>query len=281
MAILKNTDVYESNFLEIPSGTTLERPADPQAGYIRFNTDFNIIEYFNGNNWISDTGKSVETPAKNATVLKKAYPESKSGFYWLNPGGVLNKYYCDMEYDGGGWTLVMQNRSGNGGMPINYNQAINDVVVRGYYNFRLHFNLWVGLKFWEDLGLNGVQFTASEARYLRDTSRHQLRARWAYDGFHKLYAFKNGRMVSMELGTQTPGLVNYHMANEASLTAVDNDQDSSSLNCADYYGGHPWWYVSCWSGSMWGATTTSHADAPYWNSSGDPRNYMAIYLKDE
>jgi len=55
MANLKNTNI--DNNLELPSGTTGERPASPQEGQIRYNTDLGVTEFYNGANWrpLSDT----------------------------------------------------------------------------------------------------------------------------------------------------------------------------------------------------------------------------------
>ncbi len=36
----------------IPAGTELQRPASPQAGYVRFNTDTAALEYFDGSGWL-------------------------------------------------------------------------------------------------------------------------------------------------------------------------------------------------------------------------------------
>lgn len=35
----------------LPKGTTLQRDGSPQAGYIRFNTDFTTFEGYNGSSW--------------------------------------------------------------------------------------------------------------------------------------------------------------------------------------------------------------------------------------
>ena len=47
--IWSNTD---TNGIAISSGTTAERPLTPTPGFIRYNTDINLMEYWNGSNWI-------------------------------------------------------------------------------------------------------------------------------------------------------------------------------------------------------------------------------------
>ena len=48
-----------------------------------------------------------DSPFTTCKQVKGLYPQSQSGPYWLNPGGN-NSFvgYCDMDTDGGGWTLV-------------------------------------------------------------------------------------------------------------------------------------------------------------------------------
>lgn len=46
MAQLKNTTINDTGFLQLPSGTTAQRPASAQNGQLRFNTTFNIVEYY-------------------------------------------------------------------------------------------------------------------------------------------------------------------------------------------------------------------------------------------
>jgi hypothetical protein len=46
MAQLKNTIIDDTGFLQLAKGTTLQRPASPSAGEIRFNTDFNSVEWW-------------------------------------------------------------------------------------------------------------------------------------------------------------------------------------------------------------------------------------------
>jgi hypothetical protein len=195
-----------------------------------------------------------------------------------------------MNYDGGGWALVLCNvRAGtfpgapgtNGLGAFQYRQAINNHLINGTYTNRLQFRTFVGLKYWPSLGLNIAQFCSTTTPTLSDTVNHTKRYRWRYTGFSDTFAFQGGAAVSDETGTGSPGLYSYHAANGYSFTTVDRDQDVAGNNCADNYGGVPWWYGACWSGNGYGGGNSgSYADAPFWDGSGgDNHNYMAIYLK--
>jgi hypothetical protein len=56
MSTLKNLTVNDTGFLNIPKGTTAQRPGTPAAGMMRFNTDYNVNEYYNGTAWVSLSG---------------------------------------------------------------------------------------------------------------------------------------------------------------------------------------------------------------------------------
>ena len=49
----------------------------------------------------------------SCAAIKFSGPSSTSGVYTINPGAGLLSVFCDMETDGGGWTLVA-NRVNNG-----------------------------------------------------------------------------------------------------------------------------------------------------------------------
>jgi len=52
MATLKNTTIDDTGFLRLPVGTTAQRPGSPATGQLRYNTDENAIELYNGSDWI-------------------------------------------------------------------------------------------------------------------------------------------------------------------------------------------------------------------------------------
>jgi|688.fasta_scaffold825099_2 hypothetical protein len=51
--LINNDGVTLLSDLVIPSGNTLQRPANPITGEIRFNTSINAVEGYNGNDWIT------------------------------------------------------------------------------------------------------------------------------------------------------------------------------------------------------------------------------------
>lgn len=48
-----------TDFFALPSGTTAQRPVSPAAGYIRHNTDDDVVETYNGTTWIAVGDQSV------------------------------------------------------------------------------------------------------------------------------------------------------------------------------------------------------------------------------
>jgi len=51
MANLQSTTINDTGFITLPAGNTASRPASPQAGMLRFNTDTNRLEHYNGSSW--------------------------------------------------------------------------------------------------------------------------------------------------------------------------------------------------------------------------------------
>lgn len=236
-------------------------------------------------------GTSPGTAAASARQIKELTGTKQNGFYWIKPGNLDPLYlWCDMNYDGGGWALVLCNckagtfsgASGSNGIgALNYQQAVNNNNINGTYTNKLEFRQFVGVKYWVALGLNVAQFCSTTTPTLSNTAAHTKRYRWRYTGMTSTYAFSGATSVSDETSTGSPGLFSYHASNGYSLTTTDRDQDAYGSNCANLYGGTPNWYGACWSGNPFGGGNSGgYQDAPFWDGSGsDYHNYMAVYLK--
>lgn len=67
--------------LQLPAGTTAERPASPSAGYARFNTDKDKVEIFTGASWLSIALEgAVQLEAATATVTGQDAVAELGGF---------------------------------------------------------------------------------------------------------------------------------------------------------------------------------------------------------
>lgn len=54
----KNITVNGKQYIKIASGSSAERPLNPVSGMIRYNTDLNYTEFYDGTTWsnIANTG---------------------------------------------------------------------------------------------------------------------------------------------------------------------------------------------------------------------------------
>ena len=110
MANLKNTNI--DNNLELPQGTTGERPASPQEGQIRYNTDLGTTEFYNSSNWrpLSDThpeaegGTVVDTDIGGVPYRIHYFTETGTDTLTVtNPGEVEYLIVAGGGGGGGGW----------------------------------------------------------------------------------------------------------------------------------------------------------------------------------
>lgn len=109
----------------LPQGTTAERPS-AEIGLFRYNTDYDIVEFYNGSKWIVGQGFTPESAVADPKDILVNTPNAPSGIYWLKDASNNTfQYYVDNENYGGGWiraqatigtfTSAVTTNWGNGG----------------------------------------------------------------------------------------------------------------------------------------------------------------------
>ena len=175
-----------------------------------------------------------EPPQDCAEILSRD-PSAKDGIYEINVGSQrlhsLIAVVCDMETDGGGWT-VFQRR------------------MDGYLNFYQDYKTYAdgfGLlqhEFW--LGNENIHQMTSRMNYelrveLEDFSGATAHAQ--YTSFHVKSACDGYELfVTGYSGNAGDSLITRH--NGMKFSTFDRDQDNSSGNCTEVRHG-AWWYNNC------------------------------------
>jgi len=155
-----------------------------------------------------------------------------SGVYSIFSGGDSINVYCDMEKDGGGWTVIQ--RRGDFGNPEDY-------FFRGWQEYKFGFgnqeeDHWVGLKYWNNITLSKSQqllitledFDGNTTEVIVNnfiTGTENFKYRVIYNS------------VDGEFAESFP-------KKGTKFSAEDNDNDAWTKNCAKRFKG-AWWYSAC------------------------------------
>lgn len=87
LAITGNTSISSNGFLQVPIGTTAQRPAATTQGYIRYNTTLNSLESANGTAW-SNVGSGAASSGGGVswipTVQNTSFIAVKNSGYLVN-----------------------------------------------------------------------------------------------------------------------------------------------------------------------------------------------------
>ncbi|KAM5146090.1 ficolin-1-A-like [Mantella aurantiaca] len=209
-----------------------------------------------------DPGIVLQGTAQNCKQLLDQ-GQSLNGWYTVHPpDGVPLTVFCDMESDGGGWTVFQRRMDGS----VDFFRNWND-YKKGFGN--------QNSEFW--LGNNNIHRLTSTGTFqlrvdLADFENRQFYA--LYSNFHIDGETNNYTLsaISYSGGTLSDSFSN-HKNNKFSTKDRDNDQAGHS--CANSYRGG-WWYGACHHSNLNGlylrGNHTSYANGINWYS-GRGHNY--------
>ena len=167
-------------------------------------------------------------------IFKKGNRESRQ--YIIKPdNGTAFAVFCDMDTDGGGWTVFQRRKDGT----VNF--------YRNWLAYKTGFGHLSG-NFW--LGLEKIHrlTNAIQGAMLRVDLRH-WNGKNGYAKYHLFRVSDEHHKYRLTVGVYS-GNANDSLSthNEMYFTTFDQDNDkASTYDCAANYGG-AWWYKSCFSG---------------------------------
>ena len=179
---------------------------------------------------------------------------NESGVYTIHPNNTNTPFdvYCDMEADGGGWTVLLKRQDGSVDFQLNWAD-----YKRGFGN--LEGEHW--------LGLDNMYLLTHQS-----SDPPQLRVDLADWEGNTAFAKYDHFSVGDEASDYTLSVSGYQNASTAgdSLTyphnghrfsTPDRDNDAWGTHCAVYYHG-PWWHKSCFYSLLTGKYYTSGGPWP-------------------
>ncbi len=85
-----------TNYVDLPNGTTIQRPANPAAGFFRYNSSLSLLEYYNGSTWVSITSSSSSGSFLILSSKGSIYNPAASRIYLTTTketGSMVAKFY--------------------------------------------------------------------------------------------------------------------------------------------------------------------------------------------
>ncbi|XP_076099576.1 fibrinogen-like protein A isoform X1 [Mytilus galloprovincialis] len=188
-----------------------------------------IKDYFDDMKQSSTDAISEALTPRDCSDLDRK--KTKSGVYKVfSEGRAGFNVYCDMETDGGGWTVFQRRQDGK----VDFYRGWKE-YVKGFGDVRKEF--WLGNDKLHDLTSQG----SFELRVdLEDFNGDKAYAK--YSTFNIGDQSTNYILTVNGYSGTAGDALNYH--NKQAFTTKDKDNDSNSDNCAEAYKG-AWWYKSC------------------------------------
>lgn len=138
---------------------------------------------------------------------------------------------CDMDVDGGGWTVFQRRVDGSVDFYRDW-----DSYKRGFGNLGTEF--WLGNDYLHLLTANGRQDLRVDLRDFQDQTSYAKYSSFRVSGEQEKYKLTLGPFLG---GTAGDSLTNH---SSMLFTTHDQDNDENNLNCATLYHG-AWWYKNC------------------------------------
>ena len=155
----------------------------------------------------------------------------KNAIYTINPdGNEAFKVYCDMETNGGGWTVIQRRADGS----VNFYRYWSD-YRRGFGN--------IENEFW--LGNDKIHRLTKRKNMMIRFDLEDFNGNKAFAEYNLFYIDGEGDNYKVHIGSYsgTAG-DSFSDANGMKFSTIFRDNDQSSSNCAQVYTG-AWWYNRC------------------------------------
>ncbi|XP_039644785.1 microfibril-associated glycoprotein 4-like [Perca fluviatilis] len=175
---------------------------------------------------------------------------SLSGVYTIYPIGATSavQVYCDMDSEGGGWTVFQRRMDGT----VNF--------YRGWDQYKTGFGIAAG-EYW--LGLQSLFYLTQKKKYELRVDMEDFEGNKTFARYSSFSIDAESSGYTLNVSGFTDGgagdSMSYH--NGQKFTTFDRDQDSDAeWNCARFSMG-AFWYHSCFSTNPngvygWGADNT-------------------------
>lgn len=174
-----------------------------------------------------------------------------SGLYNIKLESGDKKVLCDMDTDGGGWT-VFQKRISNTDFFLNWEKYKN--------GFGSEDNFWLGNDIISEMTKNNTEL------YVAMGHHNGIEYYSRYSTFKVADSSEKYRLTATGFSGNNGDGLNHHNGNY--FSTKDQDNDNHSVNCASQYSG-AWWYGACHDSNLNGlyldGTHTTNGNGMNWH----------------